>query len=131
MIRRPPRSTLFPYTTLFRSLLHPVHGFAIELFLNGRVRHGGRCRGAVPVLLAGRNPDHITGPNLLDGPSPALRAAGASRDDQCLAERVCVPCSASAGFKRDTGPDHTCRIGCLEERVDAYRAGEPLGGSFA
>src|SRR3989442_14128515 len=25
MIRRPPRSTLFPYTTLFRSL-HPEHG---------------------------------------------------------------------------------------------------------
>src|SRR5258708_13796129 len=24
MIRRPPRSTLFPYTTLFRSLVHPV-----------------------------------------------------------------------------------------------------------
>src|SRR5207302_7036748 len=24
MIRRPPRSTLFPYTTLFRSLLHEV-----------------------------------------------------------------------------------------------------------
>src|SRR2546428_4152454 len=24
MIRRPPRSTLFPYTTLFRSQLHPV-----------------------------------------------------------------------------------------------------------
>src|SRR5260370_10062826 len=23
MIRRPPRSTLFPYTTLFRSLYHP------------------------------------------------------------------------------------------------------------
>src|SRR3712207_8641431 len=25
MIRRPPRSTLFPYTTLFRSLLRPVN----------------------------------------------------------------------------------------------------------
>src|SRR5690242_21723474 len=25
MIRRPPRSTLFPYTTLFRSVLQPVH----------------------------------------------------------------------------------------------------------
>src|SRR2546428_4606578 len=25
MIRRPPRSTLFPYTTLFRSLLDPRH----------------------------------------------------------------------------------------------------------
>src|SRR3712207_7549194 len=41
MIRRPPRSTLFPYTTLFRSLfsgdspsrcdLHPVAGFLVEL----------------------------------------------------------------------------------------------------
>src|SRR2546422_8460838 len=26
MIRRPPRSTLFPYTTLFRSLLPDAHG---------------------------------------------------------------------------------------------------------
>src|SRR5687768_17765795 len=25
MIRRPPRSTLFPYTTLFRSLVHWAH----------------------------------------------------------------------------------------------------------
>src|SRR2546429_4568572 len=25
MIRRPPRSTLFPYTTLFRSETHPEH----------------------------------------------------------------------------------------------------------
>src|SRR3712207_6950086 len=25
MIRRPPRSTLFPYTTLFRSATHPPH----------------------------------------------------------------------------------------------------------
>src|SRR2546427_10041584 len=27
MIRRPPRSTLFPYTTLFRSSVHPLHRF--------------------------------------------------------------------------------------------------------
>src|SRR3712207_7998613 len=26
MIRRPPRSTLFPYTTLFRSVVIPVYG---------------------------------------------------------------------------------------------------------
>src|SRR2546426_11545692 len=35
MIRRPPRSTLFPYTTLFRSLnpfrLEPVAELAVEL----------------------------------------------------------------------------------------------------
>src|SRR4051812_49554326 len=28
MIRRPPRSTLFPYTTLFRSSLHPLEQVA-------------------------------------------------------------------------------------------------------
>src|SRR5256885_12221849 len=27
MIRRPPRSTLFPYTTLFRSVQNPTFGF--------------------------------------------------------------------------------------------------------
>src|SRR2546427_3872160 len=30
MIRRPPRSTLFPYTTLFRSVTVPVLGFGIR-----------------------------------------------------------------------------------------------------
>src|SRR3712207_9448313 len=33
MIRRPPRSTLFPYTTLFRSFPHP-------LFTSGNYRPG-------------------------------------------------------------------------------------------
>src|SRR3712207_7067785 len=34
MIRRPPRSTLFPYTTLFRSdRLHPVLNYASGLLL--------------------------------------------------------------------------------------------------
>src|SRR3712207_7425918 len=28
MIRRPPRSTLFPYTTLFRSMPHALIGYA-------------------------------------------------------------------------------------------------------
>src|SRR2546426_5371418 len=37
MIRRPPRSTLFPYTTLFRSALGQRHGEA-ELL---RLRHRG------------------------------------------------------------------------------------------
>src|SRR5256885_6962251 len=39
MIRRPPRSTLFPYTTLFRSALQP-HADVQELPL----RHDGRRR---------------------------------------------------------------------------------------
>src|SRR5258708_29983620 len=36
MIRRPPRSTLFPYTTLFRSLL-PARGQMLALPLNHRL----------------------------------------------------------------------------------------------
>src|SRR3712207_6862045 len=35
MIRRPPRSTLFPYTTLFRSHLHPDVGLAGVVGLQG------------------------------------------------------------------------------------------------
>src|SRR6266851_1481637 len=64
------------------NLLHPVHSLAVELFLNGDVRHGGRCPGAVSVLLTWRNPDNVTGPNLLDRSSPALREAGGSRDEK-------------------------------------------------
>src|SRR2546430_9096781 len=30
MIRRPPRSTLFPYTTLFRSLIRAVIGASVD-----------------------------------------------------------------------------------------------------
>src|SRR5687767_15565354 len=47
MIRRPPRSTLFPYTTLFRSLLHQqAPGHFPELALDQRCERG-QC-----VLLA-------------------------------------------------------------------------------
>src|SRR2546421_3964053 len=31
MIRRPPRSTLFPYTTLFRSLFQPIEVAQLQL----------------------------------------------------------------------------------------------------
>src|SRR5688572_33436318 len=44
MIRRPPRSTLFPYTTLFRSV-HPNHDVILFRFFairGGERRHGDR-----------------------------------------------------------------------------------------
>src|SRR5689334_24002714 len=43
MIRRPPRSTLFPYTTLFRSPRPPrrARHAAAHGALGGRPRHGG------------------------------------------------------------------------------------------
>src|SRR2546428_4359913 len=45
MIRRPPRSTLFPYATLFRSLLEAVvaHLFHVALRHDPRRPGGGRA----------------------------------------------------------------------------------------
>src|SRR2546430_12090913 len=51
MIRRPPRSTLFPYTTLFRSLLSRGHamvsdfGIAKVLFESGTATGGSAITG--------------------------------------------------------------------------------------
>src|SRR3712207_8885250 len=45
MIRRPPRSTLFPYTTLFRSpdaLDHTQQSVALQIAILGRVGHSRR-----------------------------------------------------------------------------------------
>src|SRR3989454_6638656 len=58
MIRRPPRSTLFPYTTLFRSL--SVEGSRLQTLSRRPDRHvvavaGGRAKlDAVRGALAGR-----------------------------------------------------------------------------
>src|SRR5258708_11535017 len=38
MIRRPPRSTLFPYTTLFRSGVSEIFGFVQTVLISSRSR---------------------------------------------------------------------------------------------
>ena len=53
----------------------PVHGLAIEAFLDGDVRHGGGGSGAVPMFFARRKPDDVAGANLFDQPAPALGAS--------------------------------------------------------
>lgn len=116
---------------LVADLLHPVDGLSVELFLNRDVRHGRCWRGAMPMLLTRRDPDHVAGPNFLDRAAPALYAAAASSHDQMLAQRVGVPCCPSAGLERDTASGRTCRIICLEKRVEAYGAGKILGRSLA
>src|SRR3712207_8270920 len=51
MIRRPPRSTLFPYTTLFRSLRIAAIGHAVLALLHHHGRHGGHGLDALHVHL--------------------------------------------------------------------------------
>src|SRR5690348_17743034 len=53
MIRRPPRSTLFPYTTLFRSGLEVLHR-AVELPGSRVVLVARRVVTVVAVVLPGR-----------------------------------------------------------------------------
>src|SRR5256885_12136245 len=43
MIRRPPRSTLFPYTTLFRSLAQVLRSEQPDLVLLGQQSDDGEC----------------------------------------------------------------------------------------
>src|SRR2546430_11109237 len=52
MIRRPPRSTLFPYTTLFRSRAHALDP-GVERGGRGRRGGGGRGAGPRPARAAG------------------------------------------------------------------------------
>ena len=88
-------------------LFHPVDDLAVELFLNGDVRHGRGRRGAMPVLLAGREPDHIAGPDLLDRSALALSPAAAGRHDQGLTERMRMPCGPRARLEGDAGALNT------------------------
>src|SRR2546427_11348394 len=63
MIRRPPRSTLFPYTTLFRSLLHLVDqqllGLLAELVAGRRLQLQAKSGPVFRVPRALRHPDPI------------------------------------------------------------------------
>src|SRR5258708_11202547 len=55
MIRRPPRSTLFPYTTLFRSLVRRVRRLVVvhsDLFENHLLFH-------VEIVLPQRRADNV------------------------------------------------------------------------
>src|SRR2546428_8100502 len=69
MIRRPPRSTLFPYTTLFRSQPEVVNvqtyaGTASPYNFNGLVRHyylrGGSNVADIQVNLLSRSEEHTS-----------------------------------------------------------------------
>src|SRR5256885_7589443 len=59
MIRRPPRSTLFPYTTLFRSRRRPAQ--EAQEGEEGRPVHAARHPGArAPRGRAGRSEEHTS-----------------------------------------------------------------------
>src|SRR3974390_190400 len=98
-------------------MLHPVDDLAVELFLNGNVRHRCGRRGSVPVLLAWREPDHVAGTDFFDGPPLALPPAAPCRDDECLAEGMRVPSGPRTGLEGHAGALDQRGIRGLKERV--------------
>ncbi|MNT33874.1 hypothetical protein D3C72_1698220 [compost metagenome] len=91
--------------------------------------HAGCRRCAVPVLDTGRNPDHVTGPYLLDQASPMLHHAHAGRDDQRLAKRMRMPGRARAGFEGNAGTADARWRAALEPGIDTDVPGEVTGGT--
>ncbi len=95
-------------------LFHPVNRFAVELFLNGDMGHRRSWSGAVPMLLARRNPDDVPRPNFLDRASPGPCPATTNLHNQSLAQRVGVPCVRAPGSKVTLGTESTRRSGRIE-----------------
>src|SRR5204862_5458910 len=115
---------------LVGDVFEPVDRLAIELLLDGDVRHGRCWRRAVPVLFARGKPHDVTGANLFNGSAPALDAAEPGCHDQRLAERMSVPGSACAWLECHGRTRSSGGRGRLKQRIDTDRAGKPVPGSF-
>src|SRR3989475_10388362 len=103
MIRRPPRSTLFPYTTLFRSRERGIRSYVSPAAM---VERAGVKPGDVPIaLITHLHYDHWAGHNLFPnaeywiqrdevafstGPFGRYPAFGQSANVGALARRVTV-----------------------------------------
>ena len=109
---------------------HPIDNFAVEFFLDGDVRHGGSRCGAMPVLLTGREPHNIAGPNLRDRPAFSLSPTAASGDDESLTKWMGVPCRPCARLKSYTGALNESWVRRRKKRIDADSACEPIRGSL-
>src|SRR5256885_15113547 len=100
MIRRPPRSTLFPYTTLFRS--QGIGGHRLNAPLTGERRGGGSLETAHGgEATARRHPEHF---------------AAQGRDLRGEIGRCRAP-------ERDAGP-----VACRRATGNGGQLGSPRGG---
>src|SRR5258708_28519623 len=99
MIRRPPRSTLFPYTTLFRSRSPPSLGLGLE-----RRRPAIDAQG---LLLAGGAPE-------------AIRAGDGDAVDARREQHVRLEAAVSAHLRLPAvDRDHRAGIGLAAQREGA------------
>src|SRR5258708_37691204 len=89
MIRRPPRSTLFPYTTLFRSLAlydHPANQFVAQFI--GMPSMNLIAAEALPVF-SGATQGRLPADGTLGIRPEALRVARAQRSEERRVGKEC------------------------------------------
>src|SRR5271165_4922546 len=91
---------------LVSDLFHPIDSLTVEPFLDRDMGHCRCRRGAVPVLLTRRNPDHIPRPDLFDRAAFALRPAAARGHNKSLTERMRMPSRPCTRLECDAGTLH-------------------------
>src|SRR5256886_8363491 len=107
MIRRPPRSTLFPYTTLFRSLLDLGHRGIRRLHARADAHHPRRPR--PDAADPGRYPERRLRPGMDRGEPPGrsqlpAHAPGAERPSDRAGGRDAARDDAVVGRRQGFGP---------------------------
>src|SRR2546427_11237106 len=113
MIRRPPRSTLFPYTTLFRSLVYADMQGAIAYLRSvreadmTRLAVFGFCRGGVHAFMAARAHDEIRAIVVFHGFAFRSPRAQPGAQPYDLVEAVNVPTLIMHGTEDEQAPLET------------------------
>src|SRR5256885_13415967 len=103
MIRRPPRSTLFPYTTLFRSLLLTPRTGAVGRRRARRLPRG-RARRAGGAAAGARVPDPLRHVGGCDQHVLPCRAPGPAGLRRRRVARAVGPPDERRGLPRAAGP---------------------------
>src|ERR1035438_9329449 len=116
MIRRPPRSTLFPYTTLFRSI---SVGSGLDHRLCGTARVLPQATGALKLRLAGYVLNRALGAWRHDGDVDLRCAESGSRRYKGRREYNC----SSMWPETSQGRTHTCRYAVDRAEAVASLAG--------
>src|SRR2546430_9719741 len=106
MIRRPPRSTLFPYTTLFRSLAAPPSGAPRA---PDRIRGDGRPRGLRVDAPLPRGEPHRVRIRLAEGRPPRTPLATVANGSDHDSPEV-LPGGHVADGRRAAGGPSTPRL---------------------
>src|SRR5256885_14992743 len=97
MIRRPPRSTLFPYTTLFRSLVSAAaQTWKVE---------PGSCRAANGVVMHGPTGRSLTYGALVDRAALLPVPSGVDLKDPKDFQLIGTPVKRAAPTEEGAGPD--------------------------